>query len=232
MGLDFLILGVHRCGTTSLTDYLGAHPQVQLPRIKELNILNKEGLYSRGQSYYEAHINTLKPGLHFEGTVGYYEHYLVPFRVKRWYPDCKFIILFRDPVTRAYSAYWQTPAIDPYTKSASDFAERVRVALKKEYQTGFLERGKYWMPLAHWWELFPKERFLLIKSEDMFANPDKIYHEAQDFLGIERFSLEKYGKSYARAKGVMPEEIVGPLQKYFKPANDHFYTLTGIEWGY
>lgn len=232
MGLDFLILGVHRCGTTTLYKHMAEHPQVCRPLYKELNFFNIEGRYANGQRYYEAHVRMSHEGKHFEATVGHFEHLLVPFRVKKWYPNCKFIILFRDPVNRAYSHYWQAPFKETANKSVIEFEEMTWAGLKGLYPISWLQRGVYWYKLAHWWEVFPKNRFLCIKSEDMFQDREKVFKKVQEFLGLEVHKTKRHVQAASRARGKVPPEIRPAMEKYFKPSNDKLEKMTGINWDY
>jgi len=232
MGLDFLIIGVHCCGTTTLWDHMRKHPEVCEPLYKELNFFNIEGQYMHGQAYYESHVRMQHAGKHFEATVGYFEHLLVPFRIKKWYPNCKFIVLFRDPVRRAWSHYWQAPFKESEKKGYFDFIELTCGALQGHFQVGWLERGVYWYKLAHWWEVFSKEQILCVRSEDMFRKTQQTLETIQKFLGLESYTIDRFTKAASHARGKIPVEIEKSLQEYYKPYNAKLEKMTGINWNY
>ena len=40
---DFLIIGAMKCGTTSLHDYLGKHPDIFVSKVKEIHFFSVHG---------------------------------------------------------------------------------------------------------------------------------------------------------------------------------------------
>ena len=49
---NFLVIGAMKAGTTSLFHYLEPHPEVFMPRLKELDFFVVEGNWARGLSWY------------------------------------------------------------------------------------------------------------------------------------------------------------------------------------
>jgi len=43
--------------------------------------------------------------------------------------------------------------------------------------------GYYDKQLKHWFDLFPRDQFLILKSEDFFKNPRATLNSTQDFIG-------------------------------------------------
>jgi hypothetical protein len=104
---DFIILGTQRGGTTSLYDDLTRHPQIIPAAGKELHYFDNK--YSKGVTWYRGHFSRrvrFKPWLITgEATPYYLFHPAVPDRVLETCPRAKFLVLLRDPVSRAYSHY-------------------------------------------------------------------------------------------------------------------------------
>ena len=48
----------------------------------------------------------------------------------------------------------------------------------------YLSRGYYFKQIVKWFELFPTEQFLFIRSEDLFENPKNELSIVYEFLGI------------------------------------------------
>ena len=42
----------------------------------------------------------------------------------------------------------------------------------------------YLEQLERWWAAFPADRLLVLRSEDMFTDPDPVYAELAAFLGL------------------------------------------------
>ena len=55
---------------------------------------------------------------------------------------------------------------------------------EERHDHSYLERGKYAEQLDRWFQYFPRERFLILKSEDLFQDPAPLYKEVLEFLGL------------------------------------------------
>ena len=99
---DFLILGAQRCGTSSLHHWLSQHPDIWLPDEKELHFFDLN--WHAGPSWYRG-MFTDDGRVVGEATPIYLFYPNVDDWVHEVAPDCKFIVLLRDPVDRAYSHY-------------------------------------------------------------------------------------------------------------------------------
>ncbi len=118
---NFLIVGAQRCGTTSLYYYLQQHPDVYMSPIKEPKFLsNRAANQGRGPGDYlitqssvssfdnyrklfEKSVGKKAVGEASVDTMFFYQE-AIP-AVKRHLGDPRIIIILRDPVKRAYSAY-------------------------------------------------------------------------------------------------------------------------------
>ena len=196
---NLLIIGAAKAGTTALYDYLAQHPQVFLSRVKEPMFFSREDYYARGLDWYEAE--------YFEGAEDYpvraeaTPHYLywsekVAPRIKEVYGErpVKFIASFRDPVSRAYSWYWNMVREG---REDLDFDEALQVEedrLKQNryelYQRGSMVYGysagsQYASLLQPYLELFSPENFLFVFQDDLRSRENETCKEIFEFLGIE-----------------------------------------------
>ena len=53
-GLDFLVIGAQKAGTTTLWHLLRQHPELELPAAKEAPFFADDRLYALGMAQYEA----------------------------------------------------------------------------------------------------------------------------------------------------------------------------------
>jgi hypothetical protein len=196
---NLFVIGAAKAGTTALYSYLAQHPQVFLSRVKEPEFFSKEEYYARGLDWYQ--------NWHFEGAEDYpvraeaTPHYLywsekVAPRIKEAYRErpVKFIVSFRDPVSRAYSMYWNMvrEGIEDL-----DFDEALRVEerrLKQNrnelYQLGLMAYGysagsRYASLLQPYLELFSPENFFFVFQDDLRSRANETCKEIFEFLGIE-----------------------------------------------
>jgi hypothetical protein len=196
---NLFIVGAAKAGTTALYDYLTQHPQVFLSRTKEPMFFSKEEYYARGLDWYE--------DAYFEGADDYpvraeaTPHYLywsekVAPRIKEAYGErpVKFIVSFRDPVSRAYSWYWNMVREG---REDLDFDEALRVEERRLeenryelYQRGAMVYGysagsRYASLLQPYLELFPPESFFYVFQDDLKSRVNETCEEIFEFLGIE-----------------------------------------------
>ena len=241
---DFMIIGASRCGTTSLHMYLGEHPKTIPPALgKELtyfNLLYEESPIHWYVKCWPPHEDGL---LRYEGSTDYLFHPAVPERVKFWMPDCKFIVMMRDPVKRAWSEfynYW----MKQFGTTIVEFAElpgKVTLATREAMRSPYsrrspyriIQKGMYAKSLKRWFRYFPKEQFLLIRSEDFFSNPWETVNQCFNFVGLERIeipSLRVY--DMLRDPGIpcpeMPEKLRTAYTDYYRPLNRELYEL--LDW--
>ncbi|MDZ7795677.1 MAG: sulfotransferase domain-containing protein [Candidatus Marinimicrobia bacterium] len=104
---DFIVIGAQKCGTSSLHYYLSRHPQLQRSLPKAIHYFDKWINHGYDIKWYESHFKSLFPKkkLFFESTQEYIYHREVPELIHRHYPEIKLILMLRDPVDRAYSAW-------------------------------------------------------------------------------------------------------------------------------
>jgi hypothetical protein len=175
----FLVVGAQRAGTTWLDGHLRAHPDVYLPeRRKELHYFDAN--YDRGPDWYASFFPPPAEAAGFraigEITPKYLYDAVVPARIRRDLPECRLIAILRNPVDRAYSQYALAVRDDGERGSFDDFIARNPDAL---------ERGFYARQLARYFDLFPRERFLVLLFERVIRDPDPALARIASFLGVD-----------------------------------------------
>ena len=106
---SFLILGAQKAGTSALHSYLSAHPQIVPAREKEVCYFDQDCLYELGTEWYLRHFPLLADlgtnKVTFESTPEYICSSKAPARIFAFDRHMKLIVLLRNPVARAYSAW-------------------------------------------------------------------------------------------------------------------------------
>jgi hypothetical protein len=197
---DFVILGAQRGGTTSLYAYLNDHPQVFPAAEKEIHFVTDH--FGRGRDWYLGQFPEELPvdGITGEATPYALFHPLAPRRLRLIAPCAKLIVLLRNPVERAYSQYLLEHARGDETLdfAAALDAEPERLAGIEEKlardphymsrahkHASYLARGDYAPQLERWFNAFPREQFLVLRSEDLFEQPEATFAHVTGFLGID-----------------------------------------------
>lgn len=193
---DFLILGAQKAGTTSLFEYLAGHPAVIRPATKELHYFTL--YHDHGPAWYHrelrADTRTPERGWTFEASPYYLFHPAVPARCAACCPATRLILLVRDPATRALSHYRHEVRLgyEPLPMEAAFAAEVERLRTPLDTPDGlhahrhwsYRARSRYAEQIEAWLNYFPARQMLVIQSELFFAQPARVLHDIQDFLGL------------------------------------------------
>lgn len=103
---DFIILGAQKAGTTALHEYLSKHPNLSATKEKEIHYFDCKNRYESGKNFYFSHFDFENDNkLTFDSSSGYLENINSAERIYKHNPNVKLIILLRNPVERAYSAW-------------------------------------------------------------------------------------------------------------------------------
>ena len=254
---DFYIIGTQKGGTSSLYGYMIDHPSIQPCYSKEPSYFDR--YFDRGLDWYKVNFPfkihrfivtkiLQKKFITGEASVRYLDHPHAPQRIKQVTPHAKFIILLRNPIERSYSHYKMISRRHaeslPFEKVIQE-EDRIISLYQKMiddpsyysdiyFRHGYLHRGIYVDKIKHWMEVFPKEQFLIIQSEEFFREPSKIYNQVLDFLGVENFDLDQYEQfrkqDYSESKLLV--DTRKKLVDYFKPHNQRLYEFLGrkFDW--
>jgi hypothetical protein len=201
---NFLMIGAAKSGTSSLYAYLRQHPQVFLSEVRECDFFALEGLRPtfRGPGdriAFRRYITTLdryqtlfrragkRPAIG-ESSDLYLDGPGTASRIRQYLPDAKLIVVFRNPVDRAYSQYKHLvrDGREPLaTFEEALAAEDARVANGWHPIWHLKARGFYSAQLAAYMELFPREQVSIHLYEDFEADPRAVLRALFGFLGVD-----------------------------------------------
>jgi hypothetical protein len=244
---DYCIIGTQRGGTTSLYNYLVGHPAVARVLTKELRYFDVQ--HHRGEAWYRSRFPSHRhaervarragtPMVVGEASPDYLFYPEVPSRVAEMVPDVKLIVLLREPVARAHSHYWHQVKRGfetlPVAEALACEAERTRDPVlgvdPDTHHFSYLARGRYAEQLERWFAHFPRERFLILRSEDLFRDPARTFSQVLRFLELPEWQPAAYPDLNRMAGARMEpalEEAFGPM---FVEPNRHLGELLGPVW--
>ncbi|MEK9969423.1 MAG: sulfotransferase domain-containing protein, partial [Ferrovibrio sp.] len=90
-------------------------------------------------------------------------------------PALKLIFLLRDPVERAYSAYWM------WRRHTPDLPSFERIV---EQYPDFIARGQYHAQISRFLEVFPRKQLYIGIYERVTARPEPFFRDLYEFLGV------------------------------------------------
>lgn len=205
--VGLFIAGGQKCGTTSLHAYLTAHPQV-CTGPKELHFFDDEGVDWARPDYaaYEARFGG--PGLRVDATPIYAFWPAALERIAAYNPAARLILLFRDPVERAWSQwcmeYARGDETMPFARAIREERARIAAGEAGMRHHSYVARGAYGMQVARAMALFPRRQLLFLKSGDLARDPAEVLAQVADFAGLSRFGAVAPLRHNARADMVYP----------------------------
>jgi len=251
---DFVIFGASKCGTTSLYDYLAAHPLVVPCRAKELHFADRPHNAARGASWYRswfplqatlarvgrAHgADRARCG---EATPVYLAMSGSAGRLHVVVPDVRLVALLRDPGERAWSHYRMRSPTDPDPARFMSAVEAEAAALERDgwqptgdrdvVQEGMLRQGYYAEELREWYACFDPGQILLVRSEDLFTDPATTYQAVCRHVGLPPADLPEFHVANAGRRSDLPDVARAWLADHFAGPNAELAELThgGIAW--
>lgn len=221
---SFLVIGAQRAGSSSLYKYLQGHPTAAASLRKETEYFTR--FYGRGPRWYRAHFPLGAPWasdrVAFEADPTYLFYPPAPGRIATDLPDARFVVLLRDPVERAFSQYrhmvrlgFETLGFEQAVLAEEDRIRADRDALARDplhYCTdylrfGYLARSRYGEQFARWFEVFDRDRFLVVRSEDLFQEPRSTFERILGFVGLPAWEPPAFRNHSYRASPLPEPDI-------------------------
>lgn len=172
----FIGAGVQKCATSWLHEVLNNHPEVYSSDPKEIDFFTS--FYNRGYEWYERRFEAGAAAIaRGETSPSYFSDPAAPGRIRAYDSDLRIIIIFRDPVDRAFSNHLHEIRKGHFTKS---------LAFEDGLQNNpcYLEQSCYATNLRRWFDQFPREQVLCLIFEEIAASPEAAMRTVYRFLGV------------------------------------------------
>ena len=251
---SFYLIGAQKSGTTSLFSHLIRHPCILEPLGKEIHYFYEN--YCRDRHWYESWFpsTSQKPPdsngncITGDGSTGYLFEPHTPARIRAYTPDAKFIAILRNPIERAYSAYQHEVRKRGETRTFDEVVRDELGWMEKEYRNvldhpltfnrrfhfqSHLRRGYYAEQLKRWFELFPRDQFLILCGDEFFSDPGSIYERTIEFLSLPEYPLNGFKPHNVGGYcSKLSDETRQFLEEHYAPLNQELYDLLGIDYGW
>ena len=204
VGPDFLVIGAARSGTTALYQYLIQHPRVFLTEPKEPHYfalagtrpaftgpgdrqtINRLAVTDPAQ-YRDLYRGARPEQVRGEASVSTLYYPRAIERVREEAPSARLVCLLRNPADRAFSAYsfMRTRGWEPCARfeEALDDEPR-RVAEGWHHIWHYTAMSRYGEQLRHVLRVFPRDQVLVLRYDDLVADPDALLGRVYGFLGL------------------------------------------------
>ena len=238
--IDFFIAGVQKAGSTTLYNLLSKCNDIYMPKeihlpIARKNGFDKEDLKMRYKNYTSQKIIG-------GGDVNciYFSH--TARILKEYNNDIKIIIVLRNPVDRAYSAfnYFYRLGIEKekYFKTAIEDEDNLKSFDDQSNKT-YLSHGYYYNQLLEYYKFFKKDQIHIILFKDLVQNQEAVLKRTLNFLGLsEHKNLMEMKKVESNPSAILRSTNLHKLtnednflKKYYQkivPKNWRFYLNVNI----
>jgi hypothetical protein len=185
---NFFIVGAAKAGTTSLVRYLGQHPDVFFPNLKEPKYFShQDNLFPHngpGDKMVDAKViidfdryaALFAPGkgcpARGEASVDYLFFKGTPSRIRKCLNDTIIFIILREPTERAFSAYMHMvrDGRENLTFEEAIEAEPERINRNWEFFWRYTEVGFYSTQVQRYRDVFGKDQVFIFLYEDLLAD--------------------------------------------------------------
>lgn len=112
------------------------------------------------------------------------------------------------------------------------------------YGTSYVFRSLYHDQLWRWMQLFPREQFMIIQAETLFADREAVMNDVVSFLNLQPYEFKSQDLEHSWGGGASNHREPGDyasldletrqyLQTYFEPFNEQLFELIGerYDWG-
>ncbi|KAH3735209.1 heparan sulfate glucosamine 3-O-sulfotransferase 1-like isoform X2 [Dreissena polymorpha] len=250
---EAIIIGIQKCGTTALAEFLGIHPQLA---VKKEQTYFFSSNYSLGLDWYLhqmpcSHGNAIT----IERTPQYYYMKHVPGRISEMDRGMKLILIVCDPVQRTVSNF----AMAKYRNREhinSRFEEEA-FTFKNDHDIRvnennlYVDKSRYAKYLQQWLDAFPRNQIHVVNGDAFSINPVQELRKIETFLNIDPYikpfhfertpvsgfyclrsksrRLRCLPRTKGRAHPVVKQEYLSKLKQYFAEQNELFFRLLRIE---
>lgn len=204
---NFLVIGAAKCGTDSLCDYLGQHPQIYMCPNREPNFFIADGqgdipyrgpgdrevlkawdMWVSSLDRYQALFSGVSDEKAIgEGTTWYLYDERAPKLIHHYIPEAKLIAILRNPVDRAYSAYNMLlrdgrETIQDFAQALAAEDERVRAGWEPMWH--YRRMGFYYSQLKRYYDTFDAAQIHVVLHDDFNSRPSDVLRELFQFLQV------------------------------------------------
>ena len=234
------LIGTPKSGTTWLAATLSQNPNICVSKPKEPNIIaTHKGTFTRSEEdpdweLYESFFDG--EGVRLDASIHAFSCPEAPSRIFHRFDDPRFVISFREPVSRIFS-HWRM-ALDSGEAKKND-------ADWSEFESAWEDErlrcdSRYGSSMERWLQKFSLDRFYFIDSSDLRTRPVEVLRELEQFLGLShheynidmsrnsnsasrRRPMSAIGKTVRLVFSLVPELIKGPVVRVLQKRDLNIY---------
>lgn len=225
---NLFIVGTQKGGTGSLYSYLEDHPQLVCGDVKEIHFFDREKNFAQGENYYRSFFPVCSANyISLDATPKYLYYSRSAERIYNYSPNAKIVILLREPVSRAFSAFnmyqqifhqkWFRNIVKGANQDWLDFLAPllndgktldIEYFLEQEIdiinsngmgeEPSLIRRGIYTPQIERYVRLFGRDNVLIIFSNELKEDPGSVVKRVLSFAGLKPMFNNKYALKHVR----------------------------------
>ncbi len=193
---NLLIIGAAKCGTTSLHNYLNAHPDISMSETKELDFFVLDGTWGNGVDWYKRNFDPTS-AVRGESSTSYTRRAHtdgVADRVKSVLPEVKLIYMVRDPIDRIRSDYHHHRTLG--------IEQRDLAAAMADPENPYVQGSSYGSQLMPYVDHFGAHRILVETQERLLSERRVCLDRIFKFLEVNNHvDLAEFDRTWESSKG-------------------------------
>ena len=180
-----------KSGTTSLHEYLNAHPLIAMSSQKEPAYFAQEFTLNRGEKWYLS-LFSQDPQYRYcgESSTQYTRIPLfkgIPERIHTFNPNARLIYIMRNPFDRLISHYWHAVRVRQIQRGRGE--PRSLIKAVRSSRNEYLATGDYAMQLTPYINLFGHASLYTLTFESLLINPQAELNKLFTWLGVPEHPL-------------------------------------------
>jgi hypothetical protein len=193
---NLLIIGAAKCGTTSLHNYLNAHPEIAMSEIKELDFFVTDGTWSNGITWYEGNFDPTST-IRGESSTSYTRGQNaegVAERINGMLSEVKLIYMVRDPIDRIRSDYHHHRAMGTERRSLA--------AALADPKNPYIQASSYGSQLTPYFDRFGIDHILVETQERFLSERRACLGRIFRFLEVDdQVNLIEFDRTWESSEG-------------------------------
>lgn len=255
--IDVLIIGAMKAGTSSLQYYLGQHPEICTHEQLEMTFFVTDSEYDTGYDrafgrYFPCEASANSTILAKSAGLMYIPTALQ--RVRRHNSDIHLIVVLRNPVDRAYSAYWYARRrgwedIKSFEEAIAAGPGRFRNDSLRQRSCSYLDRSMYVKHLSVVFEYFDTDQICVLLLEDLKENTHRVCQDLYEWIDVDNTFIpntdrrntaatarsEELARLMSSASGIkwvfrrlLPDHVVDQMKMFLRRLNEQDFSAPAM----